>query len=508
MRLSGAFLCAFAAANLGSSEHEFNRPDLSKKEQDQLSCLQLASRSASAEADVVHAAQNQSDGQWVFCAAQNHECTCSGAVRWGNSGRWKVLPAPSEGAQTVRCSLDELGDLDPGRQPHCECFMTQKGMDWRSINPMLLTAEAADAAGAKVVASCEMFLKAQAEPWERAQRMAMRAFCSPDWDKLKGSDYKAGPEAMDLEKMRSLMEARLDPRFVDTYLQFADSEGWIARAFVNYFASSPHGAVANETIQLIRSIHLFSKNPVVAVNFGMAIPLGLDPQQFPRLVLLHARPLQSEGRSFNFNKFRGFLLSKVKTGVGLDSDQYVAPMVDNLFEMTEREIDEHYPLPIMPVHYLDWSPAWSKASFWSRVCPVKQPCTFQTMRWGHAHPTWTYHALPFFGRWLRKNFRDETLPEVEGVVPALRILEVREDEDLMNIGLWEERATKQWCKWDLQDPKEFEAFYKWQKGPQVESKNVRPDQRFYKRGAVKLFYSAHHAVHPSESEQHITRMHD
>ena len=30
----------------------------------------------------------------------------------------------------------------------------------------------------------------------------------------------------------------------------------------------------------------------------------------------------------------------------------------------------------------------------------------------HAHPTWTYWALPFFGRWLRRHFRDERLPNV------------------------------------------------------------------------------------------------
>lgn len=28
----------------------------------------------------------------------------------------------------------------------------------------------------------------------------------------------------------------------------------------------------------------------------------------------------------------------------------------------------------------------------------------------HAHPTWTFWALPFFGRWVRRHFRDELLP--------------------------------------------------------------------------------------------------
>lgn len=60
--------------------------------------------------------------------------------------------------------------------------------------------------------------------------------------------------------------------------------------------------------------------------------------------------------SFNFNKLRAFLFSRALAGVGLDSDQWVAPGVDRLFDMTEREIHEKYPFPIMPVHFLDRGP--------------------------------------------------------------------------------------------------------------------------------------------------------
>ena len=46
------------------------------------------------------------------------------------------------------------------------------------------------------------------------------------------------------------------------------------------------------------------------------------------------------------------------------------------------------------------------------------------------------------GRWLRANFRDETLPKLP-TAPALRVLEIPEDEDLLNVGLWEDKAHKQ-----------------------------------------------------------------
>ena len=180
---------------------------------------------------------------------------------------------------------------------------------------------------------------------------------------------------------------------------------------------------------------------IIAVNFGLTTSPKLTPERFPRLVLLHARPMSGElSRSFNFNKLRAFLFARVMTGVGLDSDQFVAPQVDRLFELTEREVTEAYAFPILPVHFLDRGPK-DLGVWWSRYCPNDR-CSLQTMRWGHAHPTWTYWALPFVGRWLRANFRDETLPKL-AKAPALRVLEIPEDEDLLNVGLWEDKAHKQ-----------------------------------------------------------------
>lgn len=91
------------------------------------------------------------------------------------------------------------------------------------------------------------------------------------------------------------------------------------------------------------------------------------------------------GEGFNYNKLRTLLASRVRVGVQLDSDQFVAPGyrksfggssvacgkyfdfeplffcmfscitsdagADYMFNMTEREITKDYPIPILPVHY-------------------------------------------------------------------------------------------------------------------------------------------------------------
>lgn len=71
----------------------------------------------------------------------------------------------------------------------------------------------------------------------------------------------------------------------------------------------------------------------------MSAPLDWSPEMFPRLVLIHMGPLPpNSGRSFNFNKMRAMIAARIKVGVQLDADQFVAPGVDALFDRTEEEI--------------------------------------------------------------------------------------------------------------------------------------------------------------------------
>merc|ERR1719416_176549 len=129
-------------------------------------------------------------------------------------------------------------------------------------------------------------------------------------------------------------------------------------------------------------------------------------------------------------------MTRIRVGVQLDSDQFVAPGVDAMFQRTEEEITREYPRPILPAHFLNWGPDGEGpgglgAKLWERFCAKKSKgeCVGQSIRWGHAHPTWTFWALPFLGRWLHKNFRDEQLPKLPGF-KALRLLDVKEDEAL------------------------------------------------------------------------------
>merc|ERR1712050_534101 len=152
-----------------------------------------------------------------------------------------------------------------------------------------------------------------------------------------------------------------------------------------------------------------------------------------------------------------------------------------------------------------------QGEYWERYCP-KGKCRFQTARWGHAHPTWTFWALPFLGRWLRRNFRDETLPErKDGQMKSLRVTDVPEDEDLLNIGTWEEGGTKQWCKYDQVGPSDFSAILR-NTGTDVHQcragscGDITSDRRYHPGGVAKVFWTAHHAVNPSETKNYVEKL--
>ena len=208
-----------------------------------------------------------------------------------------------------------------------------------------------------------------------------------------------------------IIKVWVDARFVGARARLADAKGWIDRAFVAHLPTGGGGQHLESLTGLIRSAHLVSKNPIVVVNFGVGGPEEWSPEAFPRLLLLHAAPLPpGSGRGESLNSLRAVLLSRVRVGMAPGGDCWLSPGVDSLFPRVQQEVTRAYPFPILPAHFLDKGPASSgEGSWWRRYCPGGAPCRLQTTRWGHSQPAWTFWALPFFGRWLGRNFGDETL---------------------------------------------------------------------------------------------------
>lgn len=297
-----------------------------------------------------------------------------------------------------------------------------------------------------------------------------------------------------------LMKVWLEPGFENNYLNWYGSDGWVDDAFVTYFAlhSGPtKGSFLQEMDVLFQSVQNFSSKPIIAVNFGLhPAPSEWSAARLPHVVVLRAVPLKnvSSYTRFNFNKFRAMTFARVRTGMVLDADQFVVRGVDNLFDRTKEEVTEKYPYPILPVHWMsrDNDPKfphpYSAYDFECKSC-TKMPR--RTMRWGHAHPTWTYWALPFVTTWLRKVLDREPLG---GDMDMGKL----EDEDVLNLGLWSANATKQWCKFDVPGPSVY-APYMTKNAEALLACCRYEDPKWYPAGIPIVFYTDHGAKVPTET---------
>lgn len=443
--------------------------------------------------------------EWVYCASQFMLCDCPGRIRWGIKTKWTTFPK----GPALSCTTNKLGDPAPGDAgKHCQCEVEIDSAFYAKISPAVKQLDETP----KVV-SCDILLAAKdGELWDQKLWKAVEGICT----KMPNIP-KHGKGTLQQEPLRLMVDAWISKGFEENYANLYEN-GWLEEAFVNFIGPAPSGtkwAKINE--QLIRSVHLFSSRPVVVVHFGMATPSEWDPSQYPRLVVLHAAPFPPEFfRRFDLNKYRSFLVARVKTGIQLDSDQFVAPGVDELFQLAKREGSETYPLPILPVHFMrneelpmfpsvkgGFTMSGGVSHVFDRYC--KHGICNVSTRWGHAHPTWTFWALPFLGTWIRRHLRDETLP-ASAKVPALRVTDIDVDEDLLNIGTWEERGHKQWCKFDVMDPAEFQKLLSAKidrdSEPRCRVRGPPPivaDPVFHPEGAALVFYTAHHAVQPEVS---------
>merc|ERR1719494_1380995 len=73
----------------------------------------------------------------------------------------------------------------------------------------------------------------------------------------------------------------------------------------------------------------------------------------------------------------------------------------------------------------------------------------------------------------------------------------------MNLALWADNATKQWCKDDLPGPSDFEAYLQ-----QAGQPGMFKDSKFYPRGIAMIYFTAHAAKEPAKSHEWLEKLWD
>jgi len=253
-----------------------------------------------------------------------------------------------------------------------------------------------------------------------------------------------------------------------------------------------------QTEELIKSVHMFSKKPVLVYVFGEnPIPASWTAEKYPQLVVFTSGNIVQHPKifrwNFNYNKMRAMLMAKVRTGIQLDSDQFIVAHTDYLFQRTKEEVTDAYPYPIMPVHWMTKDDTMGQKHAYEVYdfhCP---DCPTRTMRWGQAHPTWSSAALPFLGKWLEKAFSQQD-------IFGQRFLE---DEDLFNIALWDAGVKKQWCKFDLA-PGDVEHMYPSDlSAPRPMMVPQFEDPKWYPEGVTQVFFTCHGAKDVAKTKRQL-----
>lgn len=193
------------------------------------------------------------------------------------------------------------------------------------------------------------------------------------------------------------------------------------------------------------------------------------------------------------------MLLRIRVGVQLDADMILGPHCDKLFDAAERETTAEHPYPILPVHWMtrfkdpsgkqvDWTRYMEQyateypgdnvpESLTKKVLGLNIPTSMlevptqdlhfpPRIRWAHAHPTWSFHALPFIADALLCKLDPDQWQASARVAREMGVASppklnprhfMAEDGDLLNILLWRYKRHKQWCKWDL-EPDLYQGF--------------------------------------------------
>mmetsp|Transcript_149578 Transcript_149578/g.479476 ORF Transcript_149578/g.479476 Transcript_149578/m.479476 type:complete len:511 (+) Transcript_149578:302-1834(+) len=479
---------------------------------------------------VTHAVEKDATGfGWVSCGSEGELCSCKSkevrfgdaeADAWVNAERWE----PSS-----RCVASSFKNQDPspGKVKSCQCHSTIAFCkDGRPVDLARCSGNGEETCRA----GCDRNFGLQkafadqssSRPSEPRSQLCVgeRTFellwtCNRKRSRvpLGSHPHQEAQEVLDRSMAQLCADPSLDGQlsvfldceFLENYLRWtSDGSEWLEEAYVTYVGGSKDSKYEWQATNLVRSISLFSTRPVVVMVFGDEFVPPLSWRELPNVLVYRMLPITPRV-SFNFNKIRAMIGARAVVGIQLDTDQIIAPGMDSVFNGTRREITDRYPWPMLPVHWMsrDRYPGNGYEAYVFDLYKEKH-----TMRWNHAHPTWTFWAVAFLCDLLLERYMGRSgsgqaikawkLQDVSrgGLMSILRAggtsQESRagnyqgwmiEDEDMLNVNLWRDGAAKAWCKFDL-EPSLFLT------RPFLQ-KNMYFDPQWYPDGVPLVFFSSH-----------------
>lgn len=462
-----------------------------------------------------------SSEEWYDCALKGDYCDCTtGHVRYGHPEKgWSFarerggkkctqdnFPDSSKSSSVSQyCQCSIIGHVDPNICNGCDA--AKKLVPRSDVQADRPRSQLCKGVGAHIelLWSCDQELSRK--PRDPPEHVEAEEVLTTGTSEMCKSNYKAQ------------LETYLDCDFIEPYLKWtSDGSEWIEEAYMSYIGGPPGNKYEWAMLNLIRSVQMFSTRPIVIVIFGSSYVPPLSWLDFPNVIIYRMKSLV-EGLGFNFNKDRAMIGARIITGIELDSDQIIThPRFDDFFAATRREVTKEYPFLISPVHWMSREPG-------TKPYPFSGFSGKRSMRWVHAHPTWTYWSLPFIhdilmirigsqigkevlvwkyfqepGWWAKSNTDMLQLLQ-QGQAGRIKKKYGREqwmssDEPALNACYWLVGATKTWCKMDLEPDL-------WPKQANLKS-DMMKDPKWFKEGVPLMFYSAHNTKGFSKTDLLVT----
>eukprot|EP00930_Biecheleria_cincta_P028766 TRINITY_DN20051_c0_g2_i1.p1 TRINITY_DN20051_c0_g2~~TRINITY_DN20051_c0_g2_i1.p1 ORF type:complete len:746 (-),score=105.77 TRINITY_DN20051_c0_g2_i1:38-2275(-) len=466
---------------------------------------------------------------WSECAKEHAICACgTSVIRYGHDTRWvnwqKPEGVPEKETYSVICDNENFGGQDPAPYllKECQCYGRMVPVEGAVGSPAGIKTQGKYCGDLCSQGKSKFYrgpprsrssVCARPHTHERLWSCDTTSSRVPDASSPHALAQSVLDEAVTEfcrdTRLAGYFDVYLDCDFAENFFAWTSSESeWIDEALVTYIAgkpNSPHEWMANN---LIRSAMMFSSRPIVVVVFDHEFKTPHWWQDFANVIVYRMMPGMSFPVSFNFNKIRAMIASRVIIGIELDVDQIVAPGIDRVFAATRQESTASYPFPIMPVHWMSRDAQKGEQFYEYGLHSWKHE---HGMRWCHAHPSWSFWSLLFLADILLKRYlvalakpkmmvsgRLWSLSTLAGIDAKSLVAKgnqarkvkkfqfegyFMEDEDMLNVELWLANATKAWCKFDL-EPELF-IYRHWL------ARRLYSDPRWYPDGVPLMFLSAH-----------------
>lgn len=462
---------------------------------------------------------------WHRCAKEHELCVCSSAnIRFGRGSRWITWQRPDvyPATQThfsIRCDIPNFGGQDPAEMQtkECQCYGVAEPLEGSAGSAAGLNPNGPHCGSACSLGKTRVYSgnpRPRTEICRRPTTHEQLWSCNQLVRRVPQSSQKEPEEVLHAAtdefcrdiRLQKFLDIYLDCDYAENYLRWAPDE-WIEEAFVTYIAGEANSNFEWMATNLIRSVALFSRRPIIVVVCDLTFRPPAHWARFTNVLVYKMLPGMNYPVSFNFNKIRSMIASRVVVGVQLDVDQLVAPLVDRVFGAARQQTTRSYPFPLMPVHWMarDTRPGEMFYEYRLRLWPLEHGA-----RWCHAHPTWTYWGLLFLSDVLLKRYlvgltkpRAATagrLWSLSNLLPidAASVIQDKqakhfssfklegymlEDEDMLNVELWLANATKAWCKFDLEPDTYLNRYWL--------SSRLYADSRWYPDGVPIMFLSLH-----------------